>query len=117
MFFPTSLTEKPNDHQQSTDAGLYRQSVEVEGGLETSWFSPTPSPDVLQGRVSSVVRLFTFSGPPLGLALTGVLLEAIGIVPTILIYACFFLLIAGAAALNTHVRHAPPLTKSQAEKQ
>lgn len=75
------------------------------------------TPDVLQGRVSSVVRLFTFSGPPLGLALTGVLLQAIGIVPTILIYACFFLVIAGAATLNTHVRHAPPLTESQIEKQ
>ncbi|MBE3561247.1 MAG: MFS transporter [Ktedonobacteraceae bacterium] len=35
-------------------------------------------PDALQGRVNSVFRLIAFSGPPLGMALTGYLLQLIG---------------------------------------
>ena len=35
-------------------------------------------PDHLQGRVNSVFRLLAFGGQPLGIALTGLLLQAVG---------------------------------------
>jgi MFS family permease len=42
-------------------------------------------PDELQGRVSSVFRLIAFGSAPLGLALTGLLLERWGIVVAVLV--------------------------------
>ncbi len=41
-------------------------------------------PDELQGQVNSVFRLIAFGGQPLGLALTGILLQMVGAVLTIL---------------------------------
>src|SRR5262249_52229153 len=43
-------------------------------------------PDHLQGRVNSVFRLIAFSGQPLGLALTGLFLQSIGVLYTLLIF-------------------------------
>ncbi len=71
-------------------------------------------PDELQGRVNSVFRLVAFGGQPLGLALTGILLQTIGAVPTVLVTSVGFILLALAATLNTHVRNARPLTEVQA---
>ncbi|HZS78720.1 MAG TPA: MFS transporter [Ktedonobacteraceae bacterium] len=42
-------------------------------------------PDHLQGRVNSVFRLLTFGSEPIGMAVTGFLLQAIGPIPTILV--------------------------------
>src|SRR5215469_11576168 len=42
-------------------------------------------PDELQGRVNSVFRLIAFGGQPLGLALTGVLIQNVGVIQAILI--------------------------------
>src|SRR2546430_17717967 len=42
-------------------------------------------PDELQGRVNSVFRLIAFGGQPLGLALTGVLIQKIGVIQTVFI--------------------------------
>jgi predicted MFS family arabinose efflux permease len=61
-------------------------------------------PDDLQGRVNSVYRLVVFSGRPVGLALTGLLLQAAGTTPTIIIYATIFTFIALMVTINPHIR-------------
>jgi hypothetical protein len=70
-------------------------------------------PDVLQGRVNSVFRLIAFGGQPLGLALTGMLIQTVGVVQTVLICTAGMLIFAVAANLNTHVRNARPLAEVQ----
>jgi hypothetical protein len=59
--------------------------------------------------VNSVFRLIAFGGQPLGLALTGILIQSIGVVQTILIGTMVMVLLALAATINKHVRHAQPL--------
>jgi predicted MFS family arabinose efflux permease len=66
-------------------------------------------PDELQGRVNSVFRLIAFGGQPLGLALTGLLIQNIGVVQTVFICALGMVAFALAANLNRHVRNAQPL--------
>jgi MFS family permease len=66
-------------------------------------------PDELQGRVNSVFRLIAFGGQPLGLALTGVLIQNIGVIGTVLICAICMAAFALAATLNKDVRNAQPL--------
>src|SRR5207245_1513663 len=66
-------------------------------------------PDELQGRVNSVFRLIAFGGQPLGLALTGVLIQKIGVIQTVFICAFGMVAFALAATLNRHVRDAHPL--------
>jgi predicted MFS family arabinose efflux permease len=61
-------------------------------------------PDELQGRVNSVYRLIAFSGQPVGLALTGLLLQTIGATLTILLTGASFSLIALLATLNPSIR-------------
>lgn len=70
-------------------------------------------PDELQGRVNSVFRLIAFGGQPLGLALTGLLIQYIGIVPTIIIDSIVMILLALAATVNKHVREAKPLAQAE----
>jgi MFS family permease len=67
-------------------------------------------PDALQGRVNSVFRLIAFGGQPIGLALIGWLIQSAGVIETILYCSIALILLALAATLNTHVRHAKPLT-------
>lgn len=66
-------------------------------------------PDRLQGRVNSVFRLIALGGQPIGLALTGLLLQLIGPVPTVVILFVPQLVLVIAATLNKHVRHARPI--------
>jgi MFS family permease len=66
-------------------------------------------PDELQGRVNSVFRLIAFGGQPLGLAVTGILLQRTDVLPTILIFTGGFMLLAVTATLNPAVREARPL--------
>jgi predicted MFS family arabinose efflux permease len=68
-------------------------------------------PDELQGRVNSVFRLIAFGGQPLGVALTGLLLQYLGVVATVLICSVGLTILAIAAMLNKHVRHARPLAE------
>jgi predicted MFS family arabinose efflux permease len=68
-------------------------------------------PDELQGRVNSVFRLLAFGGQPLGLALTGLLIQNIGVIETILICSAGLAILAVAATLNSHVRNAQPLSE------
>lgn len=63
-------------------------------------------PDHLQGRVNSVFRLIAFGSEPLGLALTGVLLQVWGPVPTILILFAPQLALAIAATYSRSLRSA-----------
>lgn len=70
-------------------------------------------PDELQGRVNSMFRLIAFGGQPLGLALTGILIQRTGVVVTILICAIGMVGFAIAATVNTHVRGARPLSELQ----
>jgi hypothetical protein len=63
-------------------------------------------PDELQGRVNSVFRLLAFGFQPLGLALTGWLLQVLHPVPTILIYTAVFVFLAVLTTINPDVRAA-----------
>lgn len=63
-------------------------------------------PDALQGRVSSVVRLISLGVIPLGLALSGFLLQQVGAIPTVLLLAVGNLLLALATTFNPQVHHA-----------
>ena len=63
-------------------------------------------PDELQGRVSSSFRLISYSLRPLGQVLTGVLLQDIGPIFTILAFSLCLVVLAVAASLNPHVRKA-----------
>ena len=66
-------------------------------------------PDHLQGRVNSVFRLIAFGGEPIGLAVTGILIQVIGPIATVLVLFVpqFFLSIA--ATLNKGLRNAKPI--------
>ncbi|MHB8598773.1 MAG: MFS transporter [Ktedonobacteraceae bacterium] len=66
-------------------------------------------PDRLQGRVNSVFRLIAFGGQPLGIAITGLLIQAIG--PNYAVIALFIPqgILAIAATLNKYVREAPQI--------
>ena len=61
-------------------------------------------PDSLQGRVTSVYHLVALGTEPVGLALTGVLIQRFGVVPTILIQTGGLLILSLAMTLNPHVR-------------
>src|SRR5207237_6361235 len=68
-------------------------------------------PDELQGRVNSVFRLIAFGGQPLGLALTGLLIQTIGVIQTILVCSVGMIILAVTATVNAHVRNAQPLSE------
>lgn len=72
-------------------------------------------PDELQGRVNSAFRLISYSLRPVGIALTGVLLQSIGIAQTAVVFAIVLLVLALVATLNTHIRKAPPLAQVRTE--
>ncbi len=66
-------------------------------------------PDHLQGRVNSVFRLIAFGSEPLGLAITGILLQAFGPITTVLILFVPQFLLSIAATLNKGLRNAKPI--------
>ncbi|MDE3091266.1 MAG: MFS transporter [Chloroflexota bacterium] len=70
-------------------------------------------PDALQGRVNSAFRLLAFGFQPIGAALSGVLLERIGPVPTVLAFSIWGLGMALLATVNPYVRNARPLAQVQ----
>lgn len=71
-------------------------------------------PDELQGRVNSVFRLIAFCGQPIGLALTGFLLEAFNPLVTVLVFTAMQLAMTILATINPHVRNARPLSEIEA---
>lgn len=66
-------------------------------------------PDELQGRVNSAFRLVAFGFQPLGGALSGVLISAIGAQSTVLAFAAVGFVLAIATAANGRVRNARPV--------
>jgi MFS family permease len=73
-------------------------------------------PDRLQGRVNSVVRLISYSVIPPGLALSGVLLQRVGAVSTVMLLAGGYVFLALATTLNPHLRHMSPLAGAQTDE-
>ncbi len=63
-------------------------------------------PEGLRGRVISACRLFPGMLRPVGLFLTGLLLQRVGAVPTLLISWLFLLLLAVLMTSNRHIRRA-----------
>jgi MFS family permease len=72
-------------------------------------------PDELQGRVNSAFRLISYSLRPVGIALTGVLMQSVGIIPTAIVFAMILLVLAIIASLNVHIRKALPLAQVRNE--
>ena len=71
-------------------------------------------PDELQGRVNSVFRLIAFAGQPIGLAITGFLLEAFNPLVTVLVFMALQAIMTFLATINPHVRNAKPLSMIEA---
>ncbi|HEU5226573.1 MAG TPA: MFS transporter, partial [Ktedonobacteraceae bacterium] len=69
-------------------------------------------PDHLQGRVNSAFRLIAFSGPPLGLALTGMLLQTIHVQPTILVFLGILMSLALVTTLSPHMQMNPESSRT-----
>ena len=67
------------------------------------------TPDALQGRVNSAYRVVSQGMRPLGLAVTGVLIERVGVVATALALGGWLIAVSLVTSLNAHVRHAPAL--------
>lgn len=92
-------------------AGLY--AVEpVYNVVQFSHILPL-IPDALQGRVNSIFYLIAVSGAPIGLALTGVLLQSVGVTVTVFIFFGCRLCLALVATFNPQVRHARPLVPAR----
>lgn len=70
-------------------------------------------PDALQGRVNSVFRLVADGAKPLGVAVTGVILEYVGATSGIIVSAAVLAAVALVTTFNRHVRNAPPITQIQ----
>ena len=68
-------------------------------------------PDKLQGRVNSVYRVILFGSQSVGLLLTGILLQAIGPVLTVLVLFVPQLILAIATSIFRDLRHAPRLSE------
>jgi len=68
-------------------------------------------PDALQGRVNSTFRLVAFGFMPLGAALSGLLLERIGAVPTIIAFTMWYVAFAVLTTRNRLVRNARPIAQ------
>ncbi|HEU5349276.1 MAG TPA: MFS transporter [Ktedonobacterales bacterium] len=71
-------------------------------------------PDELQGRVNSVFRLIAFAGQPVGLAITGFLLEMFNPLVTVLVFVALQGISTVLVTINPHVRHAKPLAEVKA---
>ncbi len=70
-------------------------------------------PDQLQGRVNSIYRVVLFGCQSVGLLLTGVLLQAIGPVLTVVLLFVPQVILALAATLHKPLRTAPRLSEVQ----
>jgi MFS family permease len=68
-------------------------------------------PEQLQGRVNSTFRLVAFGFQPIGAALCGILLQWVGILPTLAFYSLVLISLAVLTTANSHVRSARPITE------
>ncbi len=65
------------------------------------------TPNELQGRVTGIGGVIVFGSIPLGVALTGILIQKFGVVATVLIISGARIFIAAVTTLNSSVRNAP----------
>jgi MFS family permease len=72
-------------------------------------------PEHLQGRVNSTFRLLAFGFQPIGAALCGILLQWVGVLPTLAFYSVVLLGLALMTTANSHVRNARPITEIAAQ--
>ena len=68
-------------------------------------------PDHLQGRVNSIFRLIAYGGEPIGLAVTGILIQAVGPIAAVLVLFVPQFILSVAATVNKHLRNAKPIEK------
>ncbi len=73
------------------------------------------TPDALRGRVNSVARLIANGLAPLGLAFTGIMLQATGPQLTLILLVGIQVALALAATMNTAIRQARSLAEVQPE--
>src|SRR5579883_1078221 len=66
-------------------------------------------PDALRGRVNGTFRLLFFTSETVSLALTGLLLQQIGVVTTILCFEVALIVLAVMATVNRGLRKARPI--------
>jgi len=66
-------------------------------------------PDHLQGRVNSIFRLIAYGGEPIGLAVTGILIQAVGPIAAVLVLFVPQFILSIAATFNKHLRNAKPI--------
>jgi len=71
-------------------------------------------PDELQGRVNSTFRLICFGFIPVGAALSGVIIEELGVRAAVFAFAGTLFVLALLTTLNRHVREAAPIDKASA---
>src|SRR5206468_4538247 len=69
-------------------------------------------PDELQGRVNSAFRLISYSLRPVGIALTGVLMQSIGTMNTAIVFALVLLVLAFMVFLYPPIRQPSPMAKA-----
>lgn len=76
----------------------------------TETYQLARTPDALRSRAASVVRLLSSVGWPLGLALSGILIQSIGAVTTMLLIAAVNVGLAIATSISPAIRSAPPVS-------
>ncbi|MFL5707171.1 MAG: MFS transporter [Ktedonobacteraceae bacterium] len=104
LFFPLYIFA-PNEVWLAVVIAIISAVMTIYGVIQFS-YRLTLIPDELQGRVNSVFRLVVFAGDPIGLALTGALLQAIGVAPTVWLYTVLLVLLALVTVLNRSLRSA-----------
>jgi MFS family permease len=104
LFFPLYIFA-PNEVWLAVVIAIISAVMTIYGVIQFS-YRLTLIPDELQGRVNSVFRLVVFAGDPIGLALTGALLQFIGVVPTVWLYTGLLVLLALGTLLNRSLRSA-----------
>jgi hypothetical protein len=72
-------------------------------------------PDEMQGRVNSSFRLISYGLRPVGIALTGILIQDIGPISTVLVYGICYVVFALTATLNPHIRKSGRLSELRIE--
>jgi len=60
------------------------------------------------------LRRIIFAGAPLGAALAGLLLQALGVVPTVLVFGVCRVVLAVFVTVNAHIRQARPVSETHA---
>lgn len=68
-------------------------------------------PDALRGRVNGAFRLIAFSCEAVGIGLTGLLLQQVGVLATIVVFEIAFVVLVAAATLNRSLRAARPIAE------